>query len=174
MFIPLRFIISVMIMAIIFSVFFAGFKYASRVIAEKNVERECNELIGEISTMVASGNSRDIYDKNILKGDTRTKELKFPDELIYIGFGTDPDANNDGILEGGLLCNGSCIVYKVDGFSKKYIWLDENIKFRKGIKKNGIWTIKSPPQGYVLVGGGKFELNFELVNKNSEKYVLIY
>jgi len=65
-------------------------------------------------------------------------------------------------------------VYKVEGFSKKYIWLDEGIKFRKGTKKNGIWTIKEPSQGYILVGGGKIELTFELVNKNSKKYVLIY
>lgn len=174
MFIPLRFIISIIMMAIIFSVFFAGFKYAGRVIAEKNVEKECNELIGEISIMVASGDSRNIYEKNVLKGDTRVKKFNFPDELVYIGFGVDPDGNNDGILEEGLLCNGSCIVYKVNGFSKKYIWLDESIKFRKGVMKNGIWTIKLPPQGYILVGGGKVELTFELVNKNSEKYVLIY
>ncbi|HEC77047.1 MAG TPA: hypothetical protein ENI33_07315 [Thermoplasmatales archaeon] len=173
-FIPLRFVISVVMIAIIFSIFFLGFRYASRIIAEKNVDRECSELIGEISTMVASGNSRNLYDKNSLIGDTRTKKFNFPDELIYIGFGVDPDSNNDGILEEGLLCNGSCIVYKVNGFSKKYIWLDESIKFRKGVKKDGIWIIKEPPQGYILVGGGKIELTFELVNKNSEKYVLIY
>jgi len=74
-FILSRFVISVVMIAIIFSIFFLGFKYASRIIAEKNVYRECNELIGEISTMVASGNSRNLYDKNSLIGDTRVKKF---------------------------------------------------------------------------------------------------
>jgi len=102
-----------------------------------------------------------------------TKEFNLPNELVYLGFGVDPDSNNDGDLESGLTSNGSCIFYKVEGMSKKVIWLDDDIKFREGESESGRWKIKYPEQGFVIKDGGKIKLSFELVKDFYDEYVLI-
>ena len=78
--------------------------------------------------------------------------------LFTLGLVWIRDSNNDGDLESGLTSNGSCIFYKVEGMSKKVIWLDDDIKFREGKNESGRWKIK---------------LSFELVKDFYDEYVLI-
>ena len=171
-FIPMRVLISIVVMAAIVGIAFIGLQNAMKVAAEKQVERECNELISMLSTMV-KGDARDINNPQDMQGSTRTKEFDLPDKLVYIGFGVDPDPDNDGKLSSKLVGNGSCIFYKVEGMSKKVIWLDNDIKFREGKNESGKWKIKYPEQGFVIKDGGKIKLSFELVKDFSDEYVLI-
>jgi len=167
-FIPVRVVISIVVAGVIAGLAFAGLQYAMKVGAENQVERECDELLSQISIMVASGDARDIYDMHD-RGDKRTIELDLPDELVYLGLGADPD---DSVH--GLTGNGSCIFYKIKGMSKKVIWLDENMEFRKGRNDSGRWVIDEPEQGFVIKGGGKYTITFELVkDAGGAEYILI-
>lgn len=168
-FIPIRVLISIVVAGIIAGLAFTGLQYAAKVAAEKQVERECSEMLFQISTMIASGDARDIYDMHYDRGDKRSIELDLPDELIYLGLGVDPDDRVHGLTG-----NGSCIFYKIEGMSKRVIWLDESMKFRKGRNDSGIWVIDKPEQGFVIRGGGKYTITFELVKDAGEvKYILI-
>jgi len=171
-FIPMRALMSIVIAGVIGALAYAGFQQMEKIRAEKEMERICNELIASLSTMVASGNARDIHNPADGEGDSRTIDFSLPTKLVYLGFGVDPDPDNDGEMESKMLADGACIVYKIDGLSKKIFWLD-NIKFRKGIKnEKGIWVIDDQ-QGMVILREGKIKLTFELVKDFSGKYVLI-
>ena len=171
-FIPMRVLMSIVVMAAIVGLAFIGLQNAKKVAAEKQVESECDELISMLLTMV-EGDVRDVNNLQDIQGSTRTKEFNLPSELVYIGFGVDPDPDNDGKLESKLVSNGSCIFYKIERRSKKVIWLDDNIKFREGKNENGRWEIKEPEQGFVIERGGKLKISFEFVEDFFDKYVLV-
>lgn len=171
-FVPMRILLSIFVMVAIVGLAFMGLQNSMKVANEKRVERECNELISMLLIMIESS-ARDINDQQDIHGTIRVKEFDLPDKLLYIGFGVDPDPDNDGILESGLTNNGSCIFYKVEGMSKKVIWLDSKIKFREGENKNGKWEIKMPEQGFIIKKGGKIKISFELVENSFDRYILI-
>lgn len=175
-FISMRIVMSIVLAAVIMSLAIVGSQYVIRVLAEKQVERECNDLIASLSTMIASGDARDVNNLLDEQGDSRTIELNLPERLVYIGFGTDPDPDNDGKIENQMISDGACIVYKIEGMNKKIIWLDnENIKFREGtLTSNGRWVFNTPLQGFIIKGGGKIKLTFEIVKNFSGEYVLIH
>jgi len=174
-FIPMRALMSIVVAGVIIGLVFIGLQHATKISAEKQVERECNNLISSLSTMVASGDARDVLNPQDSQGDSRNIELNLPDKLIYLGLGIDPDPDNDGVLESGFVtANGSCIFYKTEGMSKGVIWLDDSIEFREGIEENGRWVINDPEQGFVIKGGGEYSITFELVEDVSgAKYILI-
>jgi len=173
-FIPMRALMSIVVAGVIIGLVFIGLQHATKISAEKQVERECDDLIASLSTMVAGGDARDILNPQDTQGDSRSIELNLPSKLIYLGLGVDPDSDNDGVLESGLTANGSCIFYKTEGISKGVIWLDDSIKFREGIEENGRWTINDPDQGFVIKGGGKYDITFELVEDvYGTKYILV-
>lgn len=173
-FIPMRALMSIVMVGIIVGLTFIGIQHVAKISAEKQVERECNNLISSISTMVASGDARDILNPQDARGDSRNITLDLPSKLIYLGLGVDPDPDNNGMLESNLTANGSCIVYKIEGMGKRVIWLDSNIEFREGIEEDGRWVINNPEQGFVIKKGGKYDVTFELVeDAHKTKYVLI-
>ena len=173
-FIPMRALISIIMVGIIVALAFIGLQHAMKIQAEKQVKRECDELVSYLSTLVSGGYARDVDNPLDIQMHTRSIELKLPDDLVYIGFGIDPDENNDGILRSGLTANGSCIFYKIEGLSKKVIWLDEDFKFREGNFDDNRWLIKTPQQGYIIDGGGDYILTFELVKKAGMTYILVH
>jgi len=167
-FIPVRVLISIVVAGVVAALAFGGLQYSMKLAAEKQVERECNKLLSQISTMIASGDARDISDMHD-RGDKRIIELDLPAELVYLGLGVDPDDKAYGLTG-----NGSCIFYKIEGMSKRVIWLDENMEFRKGRNDSGKWVIDEPEQGFVINGGGKYTITFELVkDTGGTKYILI-
>ncbi|MEA2054040.1 MAG: hypothetical protein U9O96_02820 [Candidatus Thermoplasmatota archaeon] len=173
-FIPMRVVVSIIVGAAIVALAFIGLQNAMKISAEKQVERECDKLIISISTMVASGDARDVNNPQDTISHTRGITFNFPNKLVYFGLGIDPDPHNNGNLESGLTDNGSCIFYKIKGMSKKVIWLDDNIKFREGMEEGGRWVINGPEQGFVIKGGGKYKLTLELVEDVYKiKYVLV-
>ena len=172
--IPTRLIISIAIIAaitLLVAFGYLNFKISS---AENSLEQECRAIESELFSMVSSGVARDVDELNADDGTIRSCSMSLPDNLIYLSFGVDPDSDNDGVLETGLTINGSVMFYKVEGGSKKAVWLDEDFKFREGLFYGGKWIINGAGQGYILQGGGKSSLIFELVKKSNESFVLIH
>jgi hypothetical protein len=172
--IPVRLVISIVVAAAIIAVVFLGLQQANKTSAQSEIEQECDMLAATLSTMVASGDARNVDLPHDPRGDMRTVELSLPEDTSYLGLGVNPAVDGDGHLEDGLTGNGSCIFYRVDGMSERAIWDVGDIKFRQGRKIDGRWMLAQPQQGYVIRGGGKQVITFELVHDSSgNRYVLV-
>jgi len=172
--IPIRLIISIAVMAAVAAMIAVGYSNLSVTLAENQVENECRNLESKLYTMIGSGIARDANEVNAGEGTKRTHTFDLPDSLTYLAFGVDPDPDNDGALETGLISDGLVIFYKVQGGSKHVVWLsEEKFRFREGNYTNGKWVINGDGQGFIIIGGGKTTMTFELVQKNHERYVLI-
>jgi len=172
--IPIRFIISITVLAAILLLVGVGLRNFSITSAENQVRIECKSLESKLFTMLGSGIARNVDEFNVGEGTKRTLTLTLPDSLKYLSFGVDPDIDNNGVLETGLTMNGSSIFYQVSGGSKHVFWLEEKYCFREGKYSNNKWIINGEGQGYILTSGGKITLIFELIQKNHETYILIH
>jgi hypothetical protein len=124
--------------------------------------------------MVGSGVARDVDEVNTAEGTKRVQTFILPDSLVFICFGGDPDLENNGGRSPGLTEDGASIFYQIEGGSKHVMWLPkETYKFREGTYTNSKWVIAREGQSYILQGGGKTTLVFELVQKNHVNYILI-
>jgi len=123
--------------------------------------------------MLASGTPRDVDEVDTGDGTRRHQTFNIPENIIYLSFGVDPDPDNDGALKTGITQTGAVIFYRVQDSSKKIIWLDDNFRFREGKFYDDKWIINGLGQGFIIKEGGKIKLNFELVEKNHNLYVLI-
>ena len=175
-FISMRLLMSIIVIVVISGLFYVGLKNIMPSIAEAKVEKQINALDTLFQEML-TGDARDVAlyeDYKTQSGERRTFSFNLPSQLNYLGIGTDPDPDNDGHLERNLMEDGTVIVYKVEGRSKKIHWLGEDVRIRLGEYKDGNWLIKKPEEGLILKGEGKFEITFELVKYHNEKYILIH
>lgn len=174
-FIPIRLIISIILIGFISSLILTGFLKINIITSENQIENQCRLLESKLITMVVSGVARNLDLINSTEGTKRSQVFILPDNLIYLSFGVDPEPDNNGILTTGLTNNGSAIFYKVDGGNKKVIWLDsKKFHFREGFFINNKWYINGKGQGLILIKNGTVKLIFELVQKNDEIYILIH
>jgi hypothetical protein len=180
-FLPIRLIVSLVVIVAITGLMGFGLYNLSITQSENQVDQECKELISSLNSMVAKGEPRDVYDVSGTRGSTRVVELDLPDNLLYLSFGMDPDPLNNGKLRSGLDGEGNVIFYKLEGGSKKSIWLDEDFKFREGLlysKNPDKWIIipssLCDPEGYVISDGGETTITFELVKDGQENLILIH
>ncbi len=173
-FIPVRLIVSIAIISAISVLFAFGFFNSKIYISESKIEHGIDVVQSNIFSMIASGISRDIYELDSTNGTKRKVTLDIPENVIFLGFGFDPDEDNNGFYKAGLTEKGSVIYYKIEGSSKKVVWLDRNIKFREGIYRNNRWVINNPDQGFAIFSPGKITIVFELVERFNEQYVLIH
>ncbi len=171
-FIPIRLLMSIVVIAVISMLLYTGIKNWMIISAENNVQEQIGELVAMFQEMI-SGSARDVLYENfkIQSGEVRTFTFNLPSSLIYLGIGTDPDPDNDGKLERGIMEDGKVIVYRIGKGSKKFYWL--NIKIRLGKYEEGNWIIKKPAEGLILTKG-KYKISFELVEYHYEKYILIH
>jgi hypothetical protein len=173
--IPIRLIISVAIIAAIAVLVWAGMGVLRTSLGEHEVEQQCQQLQSTLCTMVQSGVARDLDECNAAEGTKRMHTFTLPDSLVYLSFGGDPDARNTGVLHPGLTEDGSAIFYKIQGGSKKVIWLPEgSYRFRDGRWSNGAWTLNEEGCSYIIHHGGSIPLEFELVQKNHVVYILVH
>lgn len=173
--IPIRLLISIVIIAAITSMIAAGYSMLSVALAERDIESQYFSLESSLYSMVQSGVARDVNEPGAFEGTKRTYSLTLPGSLLYLSFGVDPDPNDDGILEQGLTCDGSVICYRVNGGSKQIRWLSEDdIRFRKGSYIQGKWTIDGAGDGLILTSEGTVTLTFELIEHHQETYILCY
>lgn len=173
--IPLRLLISIaMIAAIVLMVVIASDSLRT-FLAEHQVEMECRKLESSLSTMLADGAPRDLDEGNAVEGTKRVHTFTLPDSLIYLSFGGDPDLLNTGVLQPTLTADGAAIFYKVQGGSKKVIWLPrETCKFREGTNVNQSWVLTGTGQSYIIRTGGTITMVFEYVQKDHKIYILIH
>lgn len=173
--IPTRLILSIVIIAAILFIMVVASSNLRIILAEHQVEQQCHFLESSLSTMIASGVSRDVDDIDDADGTKRTLTFHLPDSLIYLSFGGDPDPMNSGLYRSGLTEDGASIFYRVEGGSKKVIWLPkETCKFREGASVGNRWTLNDTEQSYVVTTGGEITLIFERVQKNHRFYILIH
>lgn len=144
-------------------------------LAEHDVEVACQSLQASLCTMVADGAFRDVDDPSSPEGTKRIHTLHLPDSVMYLSFGGDPDPANNGSRISALLESGSVIVSRVQGGSKKILWLPiETYKFRQGQYVNDRWVIQGQGNSVVITNGGTITLVFECVQKQHQKYLLIH
>ena len=175
-FLSMRVILSIVVITFITAFFYTGIKNVIPMIEENNMEKQIEELDSMFHQMI-KGDTRDValqQDYKTEYGERIVFNFKLPSHLAYLGIGTDPDPNNNGKYQCKLVNNGSIIVFKIEGRSKKIYWLDKDIKIRMGEYRNKNWLIKQPYEGLVLTGKGEYEITFELVKYHHEKYILIY
>lgn len=172
--IPIRLIISVSVIAAISFIVFFGLINLRIVLAENQIENECRSIESKLYSMIENGVSRDVDENGAGDGTRRIHSFDLPDNVVYLSFGVDPDKDNAGFLKSGLTSDGCVIFYKVDGGSKKVIWLNENFRLREGKIENDKWILNIPLQGYIITNSGSFTLNFEFVEKNHGTYVLVH
>ena len=172
--IPIRLIISITIVAAIFFIVFFGLTNLRIILSENQIENECRSIESKLYSMIENGVSRDVDESGAGDGTRRVHSFNLPDNIIYLSFGLDPDKDEAGVLKSGLTSDGCVIFYRVEGGSKKVIWLNENFRLREGKIKNDRWILNTPHQGYILTGSGAVTLNFELVEKNHVIYFLVH
>lgn len=144
-------------------------------LAEHDVEGACRSLQASLCTMVVDGAFRDVDDPSSPEGTKRIHTLHLPDSMVYLSFGGDPDPANDGSRTSALLENGAVIVSKVQGGSKKILWLPlETYKFRRGRYVDDRWVIDGQGSSVIITTGGTITLVFECVQKQHQKYILIH
>jgi len=165
-FLPFRFLISIIIIAVIISILIAGFGKMQLFFEEQKMEKHVNNMILIFNEMI-NGDARNLGG-DFTYGERRQYVLDLPPHLEYIGIGVDPDANDTGLTG-----DGNIIVYKIAGRSKRVYWMDDEIKLRAGEYRNGKWLAKIPSQGLIM-RHGKHKLIFELVKYNDEKFILVY
>jgi hypothetical protein len=173
--IPIRFIMSIAILAAILILVLIASNNLRALLAEHQVEEECRILESSLSTMIGSGVPRDVDEVNAAEGTKRIQTFVLPDSLIYLSFGGDPETMNTDGVKTGLTDDGAVICYKVQGGSKKMIWLPaETYKFREGTYMDNRWVINGDGYSYVTRTGGKITLTFERVTKNHQFYILVH
>ncbi len=173
--IPIRLIVSIAIIAAIVLMTVIASDSLRVLLAEHQVEMECRKLESSLSTMLADGAPRDLDESNAVEGTKRVQTISLPDSLIYLSFGGDPDSLNTGVLTPELTADGAVIFYRVQGGSKKVIWLlEETCNFREGTYVNGSWVIAGAGQSYIIRTGGKIMVVFEYVQKDHKVYILVH
>jgi hypothetical protein len=175
--IPIRMIISIAIIAAIGVMVAIGYHNLNITNSENLIHNQCSELQSELYTLTASGVARDVDEINAGEGTKRVYSFDLPDSINYLAFGVDPDSDNNGVLSTGLTSDGSMICYKVDGGSKKIIWLSEDdVRFREGKFTGDKWVINTDntgDQGFVISDSGTSTLTFELVKQHDQLFILI-
>lgn len=166
---PMKLIISLILISFIISLFLIGLKNFYYLHAEKEAERQIHMLDIIFNEMIyGDARNLDINENYVTKpGEKRIMEIDLPSKVSYIAFGMNPNVN-------ALTLNGNIIYYKIEGRSEKSYLLDEEIRLRAGEYVNNNWIIKKPEQGFIIKGGGKIKLTFELVKQHNKKYILIY
>jgi hypothetical protein len=173
--IPIRLLISIAIIAAVAVLVGVGMVMLRTSLAQQQVEQQCQDLLSTLDTMVESGVPRDLTEWLAAEGTTRVQTLNLPDNLVYLCFGGDPDAENSGVLHPRLTEDGSVIFYKVQGGSKQVIWLARGrYRFREGRLSNTTWVLNDGGESCIIDHGGISTLVVELVEKNHVTYLLIH
>lgn len=172
--IPMRLIISITVISVLTTFLVSGFYNVHKEFDENQLQNECSILQSKLFTMVQSGICRETDNLFFMEGTKRMYTLNLPSSLSYFAFGVDPDPDNDGVLTTGLTCDGSVIVYKIDGGTKKTFWLPEEIRFREGKYDNGRWIMNEAEQGFIVLDAGITTIIFELIETYGKTCVLIH
>ena len=172
-FLPIRLMISMVIIGVITLLFILGSSRVSREVADNQIEQQLLDLETKLNLLVTTGSPRDL-DHPIINGSLRSYRLYIPEHVHYVCFGGDPTIeteDSDMIQHHRMM---SSIVYLCEPKSKRIRWLDQKIRLVKGSRINDEWTLPPNPEMFVCTESGTYDLCFELVERNNDIYVMIY
>lgn len=173
--IPIRLIISVVIIAVIMFLIMLASDNVRISLAEHQIEEECRQLQSTLATMTASGVARDVDACDFAEGTNRVQTLDLPDSLVYLSFGGCPDSLGSDQYQSAITDDGASIFYRVQGGGTHVIWFPRNsYKFREGLLHGTTWTLNETAGSYIIHHGGATRLVFELVQKNHVNYILVH
>jgi hypothetical protein len=173
--IPIRFIISIAIIAVVLILVTVASESLRISLAEHQIEDECRLLQSTLSTLIASGVARDVDANDVAGGTQRIQTITLPDSLLFLSFGGCPDSINSGEGRSTVAEDGAALFYKVQGGSTHVIWFPKEIyKFRRRTLRNNTWVINETAESYTICQSGTTTLVFELVQKNHVNYILIH
>ena len=122
---------------------------------------------------IQQGAARDLLDTRSADGSMCIFELFLPDNVIFVGFGVDPDPDANGNLtDSEWVVEENTIVYQYSNGVKKRVFLNgDTIQFRNGVQDaSGRWVIDTNLDvanghdvGVVLEGPISGEFIFEMV-----------
>lgn len=143
-----------------------------------DVEKQLSEASLELLSL-QSGKARDLSMPFSSEGSMCSIELDFPQEITYVGFGVDPDPDNDGnVTNSAWNIENNTIIYRYDSSVKKrWIIGAEKINFFQGVRSDtGSWfpddTFNSSTNmGIVIEKPVSGAYVFELV-RNNGTYIL--
>lgn len=172
---PIRLLVSVAIISVVVLLIMSSSDSLRIFLAEQQIESQCRSIQASLSTLVGGGAVRDVDDRTAAEGAKRVQTITLPDSLLYLSFGGDPEASDNGVFSSDLVEEGAVIFYRVQGGSKHVIWLPkETCQFRKAAQMNSHWVVDGDGQSLVLHSAGTLTLVFERVQKNHKSYILIH
>lgn len=110
-----------------------------------DVEKQLSEASLELLSL-QKGKARDLSLISSAEGSMCSLDLDFPKEITYLGFGVDPDPDNDGnITNSGWDTENNTIIYRYDnGVKKRWVIKGEQIHFCQGhLSADGTWLPES-------------------------------
>jgi hypothetical protein len=140
-----------------------------------DVEKQLSEASLELLSL-QRGKARDLSMPFSGEGSICSIELDFPREVTYVGFGVDPDPDNDGnITNSAWNVEDNTIIYRYEnGVKKRWLIEGENINFCQGVlSDSGNWyldnsfnTSNNMDKGAVIEKPVSGTYIFELVRNN--------
>ncbi|AGB48837.1 hypothetical protein Metho_0572 [Methanomethylovorans hollandica DSM 15978] len=106
-----------------------------------DVEKQLSEASLELLSL-QKGKARDLSLFSSAQGSMCSLELDFPREITYLGFGVDPDPDNDGnVTNSAWDIENNTIIYRYNnGVKKRWIIEGEKIHFCQGrLSAGGTW-----------------------------------
>lgn len=99
-----------------------------------NIEKQLSGASLELVSL-QRGKARDLSMPFSTEGSLCSIELDFPREITYVGFGVDPDPDNDGnITNSTWNVENNTIIYRYEnGVRKRWLIEGENINFCQGL-----------------------------------------
>ncbi len=161
--IPVRLLISISIIAFFTFLIVIGTQIATNTIQHNNFYNNLTEIKESLESLYRHGDSRNIIDPMSAPGSKRVFSLTIPDTISYVGFGR--QKNDSQLL-------ASCIQYD-SSKGVTCLWLDTDIELILGVKQNGIWSPNEDNNGFIL-SSGSYQLVAELVSDNSNQFILMY
>lgn len=169
-FIPIRLMISVVVIAAISFLIFTGLQSIQSSSEADAFENEIHMIRSEISLLYATGEQRDLDDPFAPTGTKRVFHIHIPSSVTHLSFGSFISASNgaqDADASSGIFYT------RIDG-TQKVIWCEDQVVFRKGILLDSRWTTDGSSPVFSFSSLCEINVTFELVSQAGQRFVLIY
>lgn len=169
-FIPIRLMISVVVIAAISFLIFTGFHSIQSSSELDTFENELQMMRSEISLLYATGEARDLDDPFAPTGTTRVFSFQIPLSVTSLSFGV-PLPVSESVQEE---IGSSGIFYLCDGGAQHVVWCDSQVVFQKGVSQNARWITDGSTPIYSFCSPCEINVTFELVSQTGQRFILIY
>lgn len=173
--IPLKMIVYLVITGCVLALIAISWNAIVPVKQGYDIEKQLTEVSLELLSL-QKGKARDISMPFSSEGSICSIELDLPGDVTFIGFGVDPDPDNDGnITNSSWNIENNTIIYRYDnGVRKRWHIEGENINFYQGVRSDsGNWFLDTTldpstnmDKGVVIEKPVSGTYIFELVRNN--------